>query len=113
MLRKLNVNKNDDIIQQKSIPVARVKKLLRSEEHSVSSGVTASLTSVLSPLQLQFYHLQQVQQPSVEVSSTTLESLPRTELCHLRQVQQPSVEVFYQTVETPQRAELYHLRQVQ
>lgn len=39
MLRKkLNVNENDDIIQQKSIPVARVKKLLRSEEHAVSSG---------------------------------------------------------------------------
>lgn len=48
MLRKLNVNENDDIIQQKSIPVARVKKLLRSEEHAVSSGVTASLTSGVS-----------------------------------------------------------------
>ena len=49
MLRKLNVNENDDIIQQKLIPVARVKKLLRSEENAVSSGVTASLTSGVSP----------------------------------------------------------------
>ena len=48
MLRTLNVNENDNIIQQKSIPVARVKKLLRSEEHAVSSGVTASLTSGVS-----------------------------------------------------------------
>ncbi|CAH3183020.1 unnamed protein product [Porites lobata] len=48
MLRKLNVNENDDIIQQKSIPVNRVKRLLRSEEHAVSSGVTASSTSGVS-----------------------------------------------------------------
>ena len=41
----MNVKKNDNIIQQKSIPVAWVKKLRRSEEHAVSSGVTASLTS--------------------------------------------------------------------
>ena len=118
MLRKLNGNENDDIIQQKSIPVARVKRLLRSEEHAVSSGVTASLTSGVSAattaLSLsELYHFQQVQQPSMEVSYQTVEAPQRAELYFWRQVQQPSVGVSSTTMESPPRAELCHLRQVQ
>lgn len=61
MMRKLNVNENDDILHQKSISAAQVKKLLRSEAqktsvypttaasttvtHSISNGVSANLTS--------------------------------------------------------------------